>query len=731
MPNKIRKVRTSSLHLQVVPDKQPISFQIVHYIAGRIRLRINRLKDDLFFTEALKWLLRSRPGVREVRVNPACSSVIINFDDKQFNPLEYLYSISQADLINAEIPLEDKARKRLKKTSAYKTVQDLDVLMPPSMQAGLGILAFASALAGGPALLSRALITVASIPILNRAVRIFLDEHRLGPDALDGLSCIVLAARGQFVPAGCMVLLIGLGEYIRDLAVRRFESITAHLKALSGKSAWRVDGNERTRIPIENIPAGTLLVIYTGEIVPVDGTVSAGTGVVATRTGRSQSVSRGHSVEADSVLLEGKIYINSQPEAHVESGRQAIEQRKYRRSLYRTRFQMLSLSKAYRIFAPVLAWAGAAFLLTRNPGHALTLICFDLVTGIRIAVPSVVLQSMYCAGQRGILIRNGAALERLSEIDTIVFACSGTITEGFADVTEVIPLGNNNTSDIIKYAAAAEHRYYHPAARAIWRQARKLGISVPERSGSLLIGGLGVQADVEGRSVGVGSKSFMENENTDTSAAIHPEFYVQSRGDSLAYVSIDGKLSGLIAYRDPIRENAKSVVNQLSALSVKNTIMISGDSVSATRRVAAEAGVEKFVSELGPQEKADLIRDFQLRGHTVAMVGDDLSDELALRQADLAISMRDSVDAARFESHVVLMDDNLQQLPDAVEIGRTAMNAARENVMLFSVPNVVGLLLSLFGKIGPIHGAVLNNGSVIIVTLLGFSQSTPTTRLKL
>ncbi len=705
---------------QASAGEMAVPFVIVHVSPGRLRVRVRRLRGDLFFSEALKWLLRSQQGVDEVRVNADCASLVINFEPNRFNPVQYLRGITETDLLTAEIPLEDKARKRLKKNSLYRAVQNLDVLMPPSVQASLGVLAFGCALAGAPALICRWLLGAATVPVFNRALRILFDEHRLGPDALDGLSCIVLTVRGQFIPASCMVGLIGLGELIREFAARRFEKIMDHLQAMSGVSAWQVEGQKRTRIPLHEIPAGASLVVYTGETIPVDGIVTEGGGIVATHACQRQ-VSPGSYVEDDSVLLEGKIYIEQAGRPSVKPT--GLEQRKRRRDLYRTRYQTVSLTRAYRVFAPVLAWAGLGFLLNRNVGHALTLICFDLVTGVRIAVPSVVLESMYRAGRKGILIKNGLALERLAEVDTVIFATSGTVTAGFADVTEVIPLAQVSVADIIRQAAAAEHRYYHPAARAIWRQARKAALSVPERSGSLLIGGLGIIAEVDGRSVGVGSKRFMQMEGVDISNAEHPEFYVQSRGDSLAYVSIDGELAGVIAYRDPVRSNVPQVVKQLSKLGINDIVLASGDSIQATRKIASESGVSKFVAELTPGEKADLVRDYQLKGRCVAMVGDDVSDELALSQADLAVSMKESADVARYESHIVLMDDDLRQLPESIQIAKKAMNVAHDNVLLVSLPNILGLVLSLFNKIGPVHGALLNNGSVIIVSLLGLGRS--------
>ncbi|MBX9723242.1 MAG: HAD-IC family P-type ATPase, partial [Candidatus Obscuribacterales bacterium] len=195
--------------------------------------------------------------------------------------------------------------------------------------------------------------------------------------------------------------------------------------------------------------------------------------------------------------------------------------------------------------------------------------------------------------------------------------------------------------------------------------------------------------------------------------------YIKARGDSVAYVAFDSRLVGMIAYHDSVRPEAAPALARLRQQGIREIIMTSGDAGEPVERIANEIGVERVFTQLSPEEKADLIRDYQLKGLKVAVVGDDVSDALAMAQADLAIAMNDSTDVCRYRADIIITDNDLAHLPIAVDLSRTAMRYLRQNMLVLSVPNWAGLLLSITNRIGPIRGTVLNNGSVIIAALNG------------
>jgi P-type E1-E2 ATPase len=209
----------------------------------------------------------------------------------------------------------------------------------------------------------------------------------------------------------------------------------------------------------------------------------------------------------------------------------------------------------------------------------------------------------------------------------------------------------------------------------------------------------------------------MEQLNIATEKAQDASTYIKGRGDSAVYIAFDKELVGLIAYRDSVRPEAAQALAQLKEQGVTELIVTSGDSGESVDRIAKSIGAGRVYSRLSPEEKADMVRDYQLRGKRVALIGDDVSDALAMAQADLAIAMHDSTDVARYRADIIITDSDLNHLPKTVELSRKAMDHLKQNMLFVGVPNWIGLLLSVTSGIGPVKGTVLNNGSVILAAL--------------
>ncbi len=697
-----------------------LPYKILHRIRGRIRIRLNRVKNDRVFEDHLYAYLKHMPGVRAVTITAACSSVTILFEENRFSPDKMLSELSEHAVLFADIPLGKDRRKRLRKNAIYKLAHSMEA--PPAVQLSLGVLALASAVFSVPTLLTRSILCLAAIPILGRGVRTVYEEGRPAVDFTDCASVVLLTLESAYVPAAVMASLIGFGEYIRDFAAKKSEGMIDELLSLTRSSAWLIKQDTRIRVPIERIEEGDAVVVYTGEQVPVQGRISHGNATVIKANAAFDELpielGPGDEVPAESIVLEGKLYIKCTA-ARKQHVMDRIMERERRRLLYRTAYQRNALKTAYSIVTPLMVFAAGAFLLSRNLNMALTIVCFDFVTGIRIALPTSVLAFMYKAGKEGVLIKTGAALEMLSKVDVIVFARTGVITAGESEVNEVIALADVPADDVLAAAAAVEHRYHHPAARAIYRYAKRKNISIPGRSNSDLIAGLGVFANVDGKKVIVGSRRMMRENGISVEQSKEVDKYIKARGDSVAYVAFDDRLVGMIAYHDSVRPEAANALARLRQQGIRETIMTSGDAGEPVERIANEIGVERVFTQLSPEEKADLIRDYQLKGLKVAVIGDDVSDALAMAQADLGIAMNDSTDVCRYRADIIITDNDLAHLPIAVDLSRTAMQYLRQNMLVVSVPNWAGLLLSITNRIGPIRGTVLNNGSVIIAALNG------------
>jgi Cu2+-exporting ATPase len=328
---------------------------------------------------------------------------------------------------------------------------------------------------------------------------------------------------------------------------------------------------------------------------------------------------------------------------------------------------------------------------------------------------------MYNAGRKGILVKNGACLERLAQVTAIVFDKTGTITRGEPHVTQVISLSNSGNGEkvdeIIGLAAAVEQRHHHPASHAILRYAAHKQIAVGERSQSCQVRGMGVKAMIEDRLIVVGSRRLMESEGISTASAVTHEEQIAASGESIAYVAADGKLIGLIAYSDQIRPEATQAVFQLKKLGLKKIVMATGDGEIVAKHIADICGIKEYIAKAFPEQKVELVKQLKAQGHTVAVIGDGINDSPALAHADIAFSLHGCTEAAREGADIVLTDGDLRRLPESIRIARGAINLVKENLTLAVIPNGVGLGLAALGMVGPAGATLLNNGSAIVCGL--------------
>lgn len=697
-----------------------LSFELQHCLRGRMRLKVQELKFNDELARAFVEAAQNIEGVISVRGNSWCGSVIINFDES---------SISQERLLGKlrklQIGMQQKAVfaptlfSRLKLLVRF-ALQKLESLTPPVVQFALGVAAFGSALIGAPTIATSILSSLAVVPIAGRAAQTALDEGRLGVDGLDGMAAVLMIAQKNLGAASFMTALIGMGEYIRELTAQRCQKMLDDLLGLAGCSAWIVRGNKRLCIPADQVVVGDTVVIYPGELVPVDGTVIKGTACVnqSALTGESipVEVAEGSNVFAGTLLEHGKIYIQCQASIKDSRAGRVIEMVRSA-PVYETRTQNYAAQLADKLVLPILATAGVCGLLTRNLTRVMSVLIFDFSTGIRISAPTAILSSMQRAGRHGILIKSGGAVERLSQVNAIVLDKTGTLTIGEPQVTAVYSLNGHSEDNVLAYAAAVEERLHHPAARAILHYARKHISRIPDRDNSAHKTGMGVSAHVDGRSILCGSRRFMHSEKIDVRPAVVLENEIHQRGESVAYVSIDGQLAGLISYADRIRPEIPAVVRKLKNLGIKKIFMATGDHEHAAAAIARIAGIDDVFANSFPEQKAQLVKELKEQGYTVAVVGDGINDSPALAHADLGVSLHSATDAAREHSDVLLTDNDLNRLPEAIEISRKAMGLVRENLSFVAIPNGVGIALAATGMIGPAVSTLLNNGSAILAAL--------------
>lgn len=709
---------------------------IRHETVGRIRFYCRVIADESELALGVCQSIAKLDGVKSVRTNVWCAALIVDYNDKVLSRerlLDKLGKMFFAAPNNNGDMLSPPVRKTgvLQKIHSYLAplLHFLESLLPATIQMAISSAALVCSLIEAPIVVTRSLLFISVVPIGLRAVDTFLIEGRIGVDALDGLASGLMIKSGKVREACFMAALIGLGEFIRERTAGQCRKMVDDLLSLSGRSAWLVKGHKRLFVSIDQVKVGDILVVYPGELIPVDGIVLEGQAEIdqSKLTGESTpvSVAANAQIFASTVLLEGKIYIRClSVGADTKAG--SILQSLKLVPIHETRIQNYAALLADKLVVPIILGAVFCFLTTRNLMRMISILIFDFSTGIRIAAPTAILSSMYNAGRKGILIKNGASLERLAQVSAVVFDKTGTLTLGEPKVTRVIPLptGKNNgtkglyeADEIVAMAAAVEQRHHHPASRAIVKYALHKQIVIGERSDSQQVRGMGVKAMFQDKLVVVGSRKLIDSEGIAADKAEVHEEQITESGESIAYVAADGELIGLIAYSDKIRPEAAQAVFQLKKLGVKKIIMATGDGEIVAKRIANICGIEDYMARVFPDQKADLVKELKEQGHTVAVIGDGINDSPALAHADIGFSLHGCTDAAREGADIVLTDGDLRRLPEAIRIARGAINLVKENLTLSIIPNGAGLGLAAVGMVGPAGATLLNNGSAIACAL--------------
>jgi Cu2+-exporting ATPase len=705
--------------------------EVRHFFPGRIRLYIPGLfgaaaKDPVSIVDALlpaEW-------IHQIRVNRDCAAVVIEYRDRNrpgpiTDLINRLRQASCADRLRASLEQsrEQGPEQSLIPRSALVAAparRDLRPKFPLILPTASLVLAFFT----GPAAfaVNLPLMIWNARPIYRRAWRVITRERRLNVDFLDTLAISVSMLYGEFVTAGIIIWLVRLGDWIRDLTAARSKRAVGELLEYQTKMAWILKGGQVQSIPVALLQRDDRVVVHSGEMIPVDGEIEAGTGTIdqKTITGESLPVARslGETVYAATGLREGYLTIRATRVGDETTAAQIVHLVESA-PVGETRIQNHAERFADRLVGPTLALASGMAIGFADINRFTSLVIVDYGTGIRVAAPTSVLASMIHAARQGILIKSGAHLEKLAEVDTIVFDKTGTLTAGVPHVHDVISYKKNfPVRKILSLAAAAEARLQHPVAEAIRARTEKEEIEVPGCDEVNYRIGFGVEARINGYYLHLGSERFLRDNAISTRKAAADSKRLNESGCSSLHLAIDGKLTGLIPYSDRVRAESRDVVGILHNRGVKETIMLTGDNGTVAGAVAARLGVRRHVAEMLPAAKAEYVQELRRQGRVVAMVGDGINDSPALSFADVGIAMKHGAQVAHESANIVLMEDNLWKLVKAIEISRDGVALIRQNYKIVAVMNTIALLLALpGGLISPQVTALISNGSAIVASL--------------
>jgi Cu2+-exporting ATPase len=692
-----------------------MEYSLRHSMPGRVRLSVPALGRSRGLAEKLLDWLRLQSGVRSARVNYDCASLVLEYDPAH-EPMLLAMLQRFKGLSLSEV-----------KAFCAQALQDASPGKPPETPKdaplALPTVSLLMAFSANPVIMAinLPLMLYNAIPIAKRAWKVWDNERRLNIDVLDTLAITSSVLQGNPL-AGCIVTwLIKLGDWIRDLTAAGSKRAISELLEFQSKTAWVLLGDNVVSLPAAELKVGDLVVVYPGEMIPVDGEIIDGQATIdqKTITGEGLPVTRGkgEAAFAATVIREGQITVRALRVGAATTAGQIVRLVESA-PIGDTRIQNHAERFADRLVAPTLALAVSTAAVTRDFGRFLSLVIVDYGTGIRVAAPTSVLSSMTHAARAGIIIKSGGHMEKLADIDTIVFDKTGTLTHGQPAVIDVISYQDHITPNhLLGLAAAAETKLQHPVAEALRSKARLLGVNVPPCHETKYRIGLGVEGQVNGYYVHVGNERFMRESEIRTDMSVLDRAGLDEKGFSSLYIAVDGKLAGLVPYSDKIRDESHQVIRSLREMGIKNTIMLTGDNAVVARAVSGDIGLSRHFADMLPADKASVIQELQREGRRVAMVGDGINDSPALSFADVGIAMKHGAEVTHESADVILMEDSLWKLVKAIEISQGAVSLIKQNYAIVAALNTLALVLALpGGLITPEVTALISNGSAILAS---------------
>jgi heavy metal translocating P-type ATPase len=532
----------------------------------------------------------------------------------------------------------------------------------------------------------------------------------------------VLGAQRQYLTASAMVALVSLGEYLRELTRQHSLRALTSLYEQDVPFVWLVAEGRKQRAPLDRIRPGDQIVLYPGDTASLDGVVCRGEALLDQRilTGESTPVHKrvGDEVYAGSALSDGRIYVRAQ---RVGQDTRAAEIVRLVQSAPVGETRSLNYASAFadRLVPWSLGGAAALAAAGASAQTCVSLLIADFGTGVRVAGPTTVLAAMTSAARHGVLIKGGRQLERLAQVDAVVFDKTGTLTTGVPEISEVIPYADTSPDELLALAASAEQRFTHPAAVAVVRAALERGLPLSRREDTQYRIGQGVSARIGGIPVVIGSPRFLAEQGVGIARARGELRRAEREAASQLLVALDGRLAGVLLYRDEPREDAAAAVRALREQGVAHITMLTGDRARVAERVARQLGIDRAIAGALPSRKAEVVEQLRAAGHTVAVVGDGINDSPALAAADVGISLVSAAELAQQTADVVLLRERLVDIARAIELSRTALARIERSWSINCSANCGAIALSLLGLSGPVLATAISNGAALLSALHG------------
>ncbi len=581
-------------------------------------------------------------------------------------------------------------------------------------------------------------IGVGGLPIAVHAWREIRFRRTLGINALMTIAVAGAVAIGEWVEAAIVVILFSLGESLEAYAADRTRRAVESLSAIAPSRAVKMlPGGEMAQVAVEELVVGDRVLVRPGDRVTVDGIVVSGTSEVdqAAITGESVPVEKkpGHEVLAGTVNLSGalEVQVTRLAADNTISRMVVLVQEAQSRRAPLERF----VERFARIYTPAVSVAAALVallppLLLEQPfwgsdgslARALQILIISCPCALVISTPVSVVSALANAASRGILIKGGRYLETLSRARVFAFDKTGTLTRGQPATTDVVGVCSCEACPDdcgLQHAAALEVGSAHPLAKALLAEARLRDVEIPRAENVVLLSGRGVEGRVNGERTAVGSHAHFDENVPHKEEICRIANELADEGKTVILVHHSDEVCAVFGVADLTRLTSKQVVAELKARGIR-TVMLTGDSAAAAREIGAQVGIDDVRAGLSPEDKVRAVEALGSEGTVVAMVGDGVNDAPALARADVGIAMGGAGSAQAMETaDVVLMGDDLAQLPFAVRLSRRVRGVVGANIGLALAVKAAVFVLASLGMATLWMAVVADVGATLAVTLNG------------
>ena len=679
-------------------------FKIEHEIRDRVRLHICQKRMTCRQADQLEYFLTNLEGVTAAKVVERNQDAVISFSGNREEILKAVQGFSYEKAEAPESYLQNSGREM---NGEYweKMVNHVVLHYGKKIFLPLPIRTF--------------LTTLKSVKYIWKGV-CTLAKCRIEVPVLDATAIGVSILRGDFSTASSVMFLLGFGEILEDWTHKKSVDDLARSMSLNVSKVWLVTDDTEVQVGTDTIKPGDRVRIHMGTVIPFDGVVTDGEATVneASLTGESMPVAK-HTesyVYAGTVLEEGELTIRvkeTSGSTKFEKIVTMIEETEKLKSAVESKAEHLADS----LVPYTLAGTALTYALTRNVTKALSILMVDFSCALKLAMPISVLAAIREANAHHITVKGGKFMEAVAEADTIVFDKTGTLTKAQPTVVDVVSFNGDSKEDLLRLAACMEEHFPHSVAKAVMDAAKEHGLTHEEMHSKVeYIVAHGISTTVNGRKAIIGSHHFVfEDEKCAIPTGKEEIFKNLPEEYSHLYLGIEGELAAVICIEDPLRPEGPEVIKALRKAGFTQIVMMTGDSDRTAKAIAAKVGVDKYYSEVLPEDKAKFVEEAKAQGRKVLMVGDGINDSPALSAADVGIAISDGAELAREIADITIGADDLSVMVTLKEISNGLMDKIHKNYRRIVGINGSLIALGVTGVIQPTMSALLHNTSTLLI----------------